>query len=46
MTDNSWEVEFAAFLEDIRLKREPRPGIADAQGALRVVERVYEENAR
>jgi predicted dehydrogenase len=44
--DNSWETEFAEFLEDIRLNRQPRPGIADAQAALRVVERVYEENAR
>ena len=44
--DNSWETEFAEFLEDIRLKREPRPGIEDAQAALRVIERVYEENGR
>ena len=43
--DNSWETEFAEFLEDIRLRRQPRPGIADAQAALRVVERVYQENA-
>ena len=43
--DSSWETEFAEFLEDIRLKREPRPGIEDAQAALRVIERVYEENA-
>ena len=46
MADNSWETEFAEFLEDIRLKRQPQPGIADAQAALRVVERVYRENAR
>ncbi|MGC9949260.1 MAG: Gfo/Idh/MocA family oxidoreductase [Bryobacteraceae bacterium] len=46
MTDNSWEIEFAEFLEDIRLRRQPRPGIADAQAALRVVERVYQENGR
>ena len=46
MSDNSCEIEFAEFLEDIRLQRQPRPGIADAQAALRVVERVYEENAR
>jgi predicted dehydrogenase len=46
MTDDSWEIEFAEFREDIRLQRQPRPGIADAQAALRVVERVYEENAR
>jgi len=46
IADNSWETEFAEFLEDIRLKRQPRPGIADAQAALRIVERVYQENAR
>lgn len=46
MADNSWETEFGEFLEDIRLQRRPRPGIADAQAALRIVERVYEENAR
>ena len=41
MTDDSWEVEFREFLEDIRRNREPDPGIADAQAALRVVETVY-----
>ncbi len=42
--DRSWDMEFAEFMEDIQLGRQPRPGIADAQAALRVVERVYEEN--
>jgi predicted dehydrogenase len=42
MSDDSWEAEFADFLEDIRLRRTPSPGIADAQAALRIVERVYE----
>jgi predicted dehydrogenase len=41
MADNSWEMECAAFLEDIRLGRQPNPGIADAQAALRVIENVY-----
>lgn len=45
MGDNSWDVEFAEFLEDIRLQRQPRPGVADAQAVLRIVERVYRENA-
>lgn len=45
MADNSWETEFAEFLEDIRLRRQPSPGIPDAQAALRVIERVYQENA-
>ena len=45
MADNSWEWESACFLEDIRLGRQPQPGIEDAQAALRVVERIYEENS-
>jgi predicted dehydrogenase len=43
MADNSWEAENAAFFDDIRLKRQPDPGIADAQAALRIVEQVYRE---
>ena len=45
MADDSWRAENAAFLEDIRLGRQPDPGIADAQGMLRVIETVYRENA-
>jgi predicted dehydrogenase len=45
MADDSWDAEFAEFLEDIRLGRQPRPGIADAQAALRIAEQVYRENA-
>jgi len=44
MADDSWEREFAEFLEDIRLGRQPSPGLADAQAALRVVEMVYQES--
>jgi predicted dehydrogenase len=40
--DTSWEVEFAEFVEDIRLGRQPAAGLRDAQAALRVVERIYE----
>jgi predicted dehydrogenase len=43
MADDSWEQEFRAFLDDIRLKRQPQPGIVDAQAALRIVEQVYKE---
>jgi predicted dehydrogenase len=43
MADDSWEAENAAFFEDIRLHRQPDPGIADAQAALRIIERVYRE---
>jgi hypothetical protein len=42
MADDSWSEEFAAFREDIRLNRPPRPGLEDAQAALRVAEAVYQ----
>jgi predicted dehydrogenase len=42
MPDTSWEQEFAEFVEDIRLGRQPAAGLADARAALRIVERVYE----
>jgi predicted dehydrogenase len=44
MRDNSWELEFAAFLEDIRLGRRPEPGPEDAQAALRVIELLYQQS--
>lgn len=40
--DTSWNREWAEFLEDISTGREPRPGLADAQAALRIVEELYE----
>jgi len=42
MADDSWQAECAAFVEDIRLGRQPQPGISDAQAALRIVERIYQ----
>jgi predicted dehydrogenase len=39
--DESWKLEMEAFFEDIRLKRTPQPGLAEAKAALRVVERLY-----
>ena len=42
MADNSWAVEFAEFLEDIRLGRQPAANLHDAQAVLEVVERIYE----
>jgi predicted dehydrogenase len=45
MADDSWHAENAAFLEDIRLGRQPNPGIADAQAMLRVIEAVYHETS-
>jgi predicted dehydrogenase len=44
MADDSWDHEFALFLEDIRLGRAPDPGVPAAQAALAVVEAVYREN--
>ena len=41
MADDSWQSEFQDFLEDVRLARQPDPGIEAAQAALRVVETVY-----
>jgi predicted dehydrogenase len=46
MPDNSWEIEIAEFLEDIRSRREPEPGIADAQAALQIIEQLYMEQPR
>ncbi len=44
MADNSWEVEFAEFLEDIRLKRPPAASLHDAQAALRIIQSVYRDS--
>jgi predicted dehydrogenase len=44
MVDDSWAVETAEFFEDIRLDREPKPGLRDAQAALKVVELIYRES--
>jgi predicted dehydrogenase len=38
--DNSWQLEFAEFLEDIRWGREPAANLGDARAALEVVERI------
>src|SRR5262249_35915935 len=39
--DDSWAVEMAEFIEDIRCGREPAAGLADAAAALAVVDRIY-----
>ncbi len=41
MADNSWTVEFADFIEDIRNARTPVPGLTDALAVLLVVEHIY-----
>ena len=42
--DQSWALEFAEFLEDIRLDRQPSAGLADARASLVVVEEVYQKS--
>jgi len=44
--DRSWEIEFAEFLDDIRLGRQPEAGLGDARAALEVVEAIYVRSAR
>ena len=39
--DDSWAVEFAEFLEDIRLDRTPSANLEDACAALQIVEHIY-----
>jgi predicted dehydrogenase len=41
MNDNSWDVEMAEFLQDIKQKRQPSAGLHDAHAALRIVETIY-----
>jgi len=45
MVDNSWEVEFAEFVDDIRNQRQPQPGLQDAYAALKIVEEVYKRSS-
>ena len=40
MGDNSWQLEFTEFLEDIRLGRTPSANLADAHAALKIVEEI------
>ena len=44
--DGSWALEFAEFVDDIRLGREPAAGLAQARAALAVVEQVYRQSGR
>jgi predicted dehydrogenase len=42
--DNSWALEFAEFLEDIRLNRMPSANLNDARAALVAVEKIYKDS--
>jgi len=46
MPDDSWDLECAEFVEDIRSGRQPQPGIADAQSALSIIEQLYSRVGR
>ncbi|RYD86100.1 MAG: Gfo/Idh/MocA family oxidoreductase [Verrucomicrobiaceae bacterium] len=39
--DSSWKLEMSAFEDDIRLNREPEPGLHEARIALDVVTKIY-----
>lgn len=39
--DDSWALETRAFLEDIRLSREPSPGLREGIRTLEIVEEIY-----
>jgi len=42
--DSSWALETREFIEDIRLRREPVPGLKEARAALQVVEEIYRKS--
>lgn len=42
--DNSWALEFAEFLDDIRLDRMPSANLYDAWAALNAVEKIYKDS--
>jgi predicted dehydrogenase len=44
MGDQSWQIEFEEFVEDIRLNRTPVASLSDARAALAIVERIYAES--
>jgi predicted dehydrogenase len=43
--DDSWQLEFAEFLEDLRLNRQPSVGLEDARAALAIVEKIYADSS-
>jgi predicted dehydrogenase len=44
MGDNSWDVEMAEFLEDIKQHRQPAANLHDAVAALTIVEKIYRDS--
>ncbi|HUA38927.1 MAG TPA: Gfo/Idh/MocA family oxidoreductase [Candidatus Sulfopaludibacter sp.] len=44
--DESWKVEMTKFEEDVRLKRKPDAGLAEARAALKIVEAIYRKRPK
>jgi hypothetical protein len=42
--DNSWRIELNEFIEDIRLRRTPWPGLAEGKRILEIVEQIYQKS--
>jgi predicted dehydrogenase len=42
--DDSWAVEFSQFVDDVRLKRSPVPGLDDAIAVHRVIAQIYKDS--
>jgi predicted dehydrogenase len=42
--DNSWAIELNEFIEDIRLRRIPCPGLAEGKRTLEIVEEIYRQS--
>lgn len=42
--DDSWAIETLAFIDDIRLQREPAPGLREGIRTLEIVEEVYRKS--
>jgi predicted dehydrogenase len=42
--DDSWQLEFKEFLEDIRLGKNPSASLDDARAALQIVETIYKKS--
>jgi predicted dehydrogenase len=46
MADNSWTTEMQEFIQDVRLQRDPSPGLSDAIAALAIVSKIYADCGR
>lgn len=46
MADDSWNVEWAEFMNDIENKKSASPSLSDAMAALQVVETIYKKSGK